>query len=378
MSPRCSSVLGSLGIFVAAMNVSAAQFHAYFGTYTGTKSEGIYVAKFDAETGKAEEPKLAAKATSPSFLAVHPDGRHLYAVNETDRWRDQSGGYVTAYAIDVATGQLKELNQQSTGGGAPCHVIVDAVGKHVLAANYMGGNVAVLPLNPSGELLPHSALVQHKGSSVNPNRQKQPHAHSINLSPDGRFALAADLGTDRIYVSAFDVAKGSLAAQSEMALPPGSGPRHLAFSPDGKFVFVINELLSTLASFSWDAAKGTLTAVDSQPTLPKDFSGSSTTAEVRVHPNGRFVYGSNRGHDSIAVFAVDEAGKLRLVEHVATGGRTPRNFNFDPTGKFLWVANQGSDSVVLFRVDAATGKLATTGQSLSVGSPVCIRFVAVR
>lgn len=378
MTPRAWLAAGLIGSAVGATPVAAESFLVYIGTYTGPKSQGVYVVRFDSETGRAGAPELAASSANPAFLAIHPDGRHLYSANETGSWQGKPGGYVTAFRIDASTGRLTELNQQSSVGGGPCHLTVDPAGKNVLVANYGGGSVAVLPLGQDGLLKAHSAFVQHTGSSVNPGRQKEPHAHSINPSPDGAFALVADLGTDRVYAYPFDAAQGSLKAATEAVLPPGSGPRHLAFSPNGKFVFVINELLSTLASFSWDPAKGTLTAVDSKPTLPDGFTGSSTTAEVRVHPNGRFVYGSNRGHDSIAVFRVDAAGAMSLVEHVPTQGRTPRNFNLDPTGRFLWAANQGSDSIVIFKVDGETGRLTATGQTVATGSPVCVRFVPVR
>lgn len=363
---------------VAALPVRAEKFLVYVGTYTGPKSDGILACRFDTDSGVIESLGLAAKSVNPTFLAVHPDGKHLYAANETGKWGDQPGGYVTAFAVDAATGMLKELNQQSSVGGGPCHLVVDGTGRNVLAANYGGGSVVSLPINADGSLRPHTAFIQHTGSSVNPSRQKEPHGHSINVSPDNRFALAADLGTDRVYIYAFGAGQGTLKPHGEAALPPGSGPRHLAFAPDGRHAFVINELLSTLTSFAWDARRGALKAVDSQPTLPAGFSGGSSTAEVRVHPNGRFVYGSNRGHDSIAVFRVDRGGRLSLVEHVSTQGRTPRNFNLDPTGKFLWAGNQGSDSVVVFRVDDETGRLTPTGQTLSIGSPVCFRFVPVK
>jgi 6-phosphogluconolactonase len=376
MSPLSWLALGLVTTLGGMATCRAERFLVYVGTYTGPKSEGIHVVRFDSETGKAGPPELAAKSANPTFLAVHPDGRHLYAANETGRWKDLPGGYVTGFTIERETGKLTELNEESTVGGGPCHLIVTPDGKTLLAANYGGGSVVALPLNKDGSLAPKSAFIQHTGSGPNPARQQEPHAHSIILSPDSRFALAADLGTDRISIYRFGTADGSLKPHTATALPPGSGPRHLAFSPDGKKVFVINELLSTMASFSWDPAEGTMTPIDSQPTLPRDFAGKSTTAEVVVHPNGHFVYGSNRGHDSIAVFRVDTAGHLELVEHVPTGGKTPRNFTLDPSGRFLWAANQDSDTVVLFTVDGATGRLKPTGQVLKIGSPVCLQFVA--
>lgn len=356
--------------------VQAEPLRVFVGTYTGPKSEGIYAFRFDNETGEVEPLGLAAKSPQPSYLAVSPDQRFLYAVNEENTWKGQPGGSVTAFAIPAKGGTLKELNQQFSGGAAPCHLTVDPSGRCVLAANYTGGSVVTLPINPDGSLRPQSAFVQHTGSSVNPARQKEPHAHSVNLSADGSRAYVADLGTDRIQIYRFDAGTGSLMANdpASVALPPGSGPRHFAFSPDGRLAFVINEMLSTLTSFTVDSSRGALQAVDTVSTLPPDFKGQSSTAQVCVHPNGRFVYGSNRGDDSIAVFEVNSEGKLKWVERVSTQGKTPRNFNLDPSGRFLWAANQGSDSIVLFQVDAKTGRLTPTGKTLSVGSPVCVVF----
>lgn len=364
-----------------AGSVSAEQFLLYVGTYTGSKSEGIYAYRFDSGSGEVTELGLAAKATNPTFLAVHPNGRFVYACNETDKWRDQPGGYVTAFKVEPATGRLTELNQQSSVGGGPCHLNVDGSGQNVLVANYGGGSVASLPLSSDGSLKPHSAFVQHVGSSVNPARQKEPHGHSVNLSPDNRFAFVADLGTDKIQTYAFDAGAGSLTARPELdvVLPPGSGPRHFAFGPKGARAYVINELLQTVTSFRYAPKTGKLTAVDTISTVPdaKPVPGNST-AEVRVHPNGKFVYGSNRGHDSIAVFAVGQGGKLTAIQHMPVGGKTPRNFNFDPSGRFLFAGHQGSDSFAVFTVDGKTGRLTATGRTYKVGAPVCFRFVPVQ
>lgn len=352
---------------------------AYIGTYTGPKSQGIYAFRVDPRSGAASPLGCVAQAVHPSFLALHPSGKFLYAVSEVSRFADSQGGAVAAFAVDPATGALKLLNQQSSGGAGPCHLNVDKTGRHVLVANYSGGSVAVLPIRADGSLGEAAAVIRHSGSSAHPQRQRQPHAHSVNLSPDNRHALVADLGTDRVMVYRFAADRGSLepAAIPSVALPPGSGPRHLAFHPDGRRVFVINELLSTLTLLDYDPDQGRLTPVQTLSTLPENFSGENTTAEVVVHPGGRFVYGSNRGHDSIAVFAFDPAAgdQLKLVEHAATQGRTPRNFALDPAGQYLWAANQGSDTVVIFRVDSASGRLRPTGQVLSVGAPVCVRFL---
>jgi 6-phosphogluconolactonase len=379
MSPLSwMAVVGLAATLGGISTCRAERFLVYVGTYTGPKSAGIHVVRFDTDTGKAGVPQLAAKSVNPTFLSVHPDGHHLYAANETDQWEGRPGGYVSAFAIDQDSGMLTAMNQQSTGGGGPCHLVTDRTGTAVLVANYGGGSVAGLPLKADGSLSPRTAFVQHTGSGPNKDRQSGAHAHSINLSPDGKFALVADLGTDRISIYRFEAKGASLKLQGEVAMPPGSGPRHLVFSPDGRRIFVISEMRSTLASFAWDAVQGAMEPLDSKSTLPPGFSGDASTAEVAVHPNGRFVYGSNRGHDSIALFRAASDGKLELVENVSTGGKTPRNFALDPTGKFLWAANQGSDSVVIFTVDPESGHLTPTGQVLNIGSPVCVQFVPMK
>ncbi|MBL9171982.1 MAG: lactonase family protein [Verrucomicrobiales bacterium] len=359
------------------MSMHAEPLPVFVGTYTGPKSEGIYAFTFDPETGKATPRGLVAKSVNPSFLAVHPSGRFLYAANETDRWKGTPGGYVTSFSISPTDSGLRELNQQSSGGAAPCFVSVDATGKNLLVANYFGGSVACLPIQTDGALKSRSAFDQHRGSSVDPQRQKEPHAHSIYPSPDNRFALSADLGLDQVLVYRLDPAAGTLTPNTPpfARVAPGSGPRHLAFAPDGRHLFVINEMLSTLTSMSYDPAAGTLQEIQTVSTLPTGIARPDTsTAQVCVHPNGRFVYGSNRGDDSIAVLSVEPGGRLKWVERVSTQGKVPRNFQIDPTGHYLWAANQNSDSIVLFRVDGATGKLTPTGQTLSVGSPVCVVF----
>lgn len=356
--------------------LGAEMLQVYVGTYTGPKSDGIYGFRFDTVSGVVESQGLVARSKSPSFLALHPGGRFLYSANESEQWNGKPGGYLSAFAIEPGSGALKELNQQSAVGAGPCFVSVDHTGKALLAANYGGGSVVALPIASDGTLRPHSAFVQHTGSSVNAQRQKEPHAHSIYPSPDNRFALAADLGTDQVLIYRLDAARGTLAPHSPpfARLAPGSGPRHMAFSPDGRRLFVINELLSTLTSMAYDPARGALKEIQTASTLENGPVPGNSTAQVCVHPNGRFVYGSNRGDDSIAVLSVAEDGKLGWVQRVPTQGRTPRNFQLDPSGQYLWAANQNSDSLVIFRVDPATGRLTPTGQTLSVGSPVCVVF----
>ena len=365
-SPSPSPTLGGLRV--------------YFGTYTGAKSKGIYLSTFDPATGSLSSPVLAAEIRSPSFLALHPTGRFLYAVNEINNFQGEPGGAVTAFAIDPATGLLRQLNQASTLTDGPCHLVVDSTGQNVLAANYGGGSVVVIALEPDGRLGAHGSSIQHRGSSVNPQRQQGPHAHGIYLDAANRFAFVPDLGLDRVMIYRFDAAAHSLAPIDPppyAAVKPGAGPRHFAFHPNGRFAYVINELDSTITAFSYDAARGRLTELQTVPTLPTEFKGQSSTAEIAVHPNGRFLYGSNRGHDSLAVFAIDSAtGKLTFVQHEPTQGKTPRNFALDPTGAFLLAANQGSDNVVVFRIDAGSGKLSPTGKTIEVGAPVCVTFPA--
>ncbi len=353
----------------------------YIGTYTGAKSKGIYVSRFDPATGRQTAPELAVETASPSFLALHPGGRVLYAVGETASLGSKRTGAVSAFSLDAKTGKLASLNRQSSGGTGPCHLAVDQTGKCLLVANYGSGSIAALPILADGALGEPNAVIQHQGSSVNPQRQAGPHAHFITPDPANRFALTCDLGLDQVLVYRFDPAKSALTANDPpfAAVKAGSGPRHLAFHPSGRFVFLINEMGSTLTTFAYDAKQGTLKELQSLSTLPEKFDGNSTCAEVQVHPSGKFVYGSNRGHDSIAVFGFDSAsGKLTCVEHQSTQGKTPRHFAIDPTGQWLLAENQASDSVVVFRVDSTTGRLSPTGQTVSVGAPVCALFVPVK
>ena len=355
-----------------------ATLRVYIGTYTSEKSQGIYLSKFDVETGELTKPQLVAVTTNPSFLAIHPSKRFLYAANEVGDYGGESSGAVSAYAIDSATGGLTFLNQHPSRGGGPCHLVVDATGKNVLVANYGGGSVAVLPIGPDGRLSPASAFAQHQGSSVNPRRQEGPHAHSINLDAANRLAFAADLGLDKVLVYRFDASGGTLAENDppSASVDPGAGPRHFAFHPGGRFAYVINEIASTVTAFAYDAQHGRLDPIQTVPTLPEGFEGTNSTADIHVHPSGRFLYGSNRGHDSIAVFRVDpQSGKLAFVEHEPTQGRSPRNFNIDPTGAWLLAANHNGDNIVVFRIDRDSGELEPSGHSIEAPTPVCIQFV---
>jgi 6-phosphogluconolactonase len=357
--------------------IGTAVLWIYIGTYTQGTSQGIYLLHLDPATGKLELAGLAAKAVNPSFVAIHPTRRWLYAVGETGGGPGKKEGGVSAFAIDPKSGLLTLLNQQSSRGSGPCHVVVDSSGKCVVVANYNGGNVACLPILEDGRLGEAKSFIQHAGSSIDPKRQTGPHAHSTTVDPYNRFAFVADLGLDKIMIYRLDPAHALLSANDPSAacLTPGSGPRHFAFYPNGRFAYVINELASTVTAFQYDATHGALTAIDTLSTLPQGFAGQSTAAEVQVHPTGKFLYASNRGHDSIAIFAIDpQSGKLRLLGHQSTQGKTPRNFGFDPCGDYLLAANQASDNVVLFRV-AADGRLTPTGQSLQIGAPVCVKMM---
>lgn len=368
-----------LAVIGARATVKAAQGPlVYAGTYTKGASKGIYAYRFQSSSGKLDPIGAVAGIANPSFVAIHPGHRFLYAVSEIHDFGGQKSGAVSAYSIDAATGRLAWINAVSSRGAGPCYVAVDRTGRNVLVANYDSGSVAVLPIDDQGRLGEASAFVQHTGSGVNRERQEAPHAHSINVSPDNRFAVVADLGLDRLFVYRFDPAKGSLIANDPpfASVHPGAGPRHFTFHPGGKFAYAINEMQSTVTAFAWDGAAGVLRELQTVSTLPGDFKGNSDSAEVLVDPSGQFLYGSNRGHDSIAVFAIDRArGTLKPVMHAPTGGRTPRNFVIDPSGAFLLAANQDSNNIVVFRRNSRTGRLTPADQAVPVDSPVCIRFV---
>ena len=353
----------------------------YFGTYTRRASKGIYVAQLDLKSGALSAlstNSLAVESVNPSFLAIHPDGNTLYAVNEIGNYKGEKAGGVSAFRIDRETGKLDLINQVSSKGGGPCHLVVDSTGKNVLLANYGGGSVACLPIEADGSIQPASAFVQHQGSSVNPRRQQGPHGHSINVDPANKFAVAADLGLDKLLVYRFDAAAGTLKANDppSASVVPGAGPRHFAFHGSGRFAYVINELNCTVTAFNYDAQAGTLTELQTVSTLDVPQQKGFSTAEVQVHPSGKFLYGSNRGHDSIAVFAINQSsGRLTQIQVEPSGGTTPRNFGIDPTGTYLLAAGQNSDNIVVFRIDPDTGRLTPTGHELEVPTPVCVKFL---
>jgi 6-phosphogluconolactonase len=364
-----------------AQKPAKGEYLVYIGAYTTKLSKGIYAFRFQAATGQLTPLGLAAETSNPSFLAVHPNHRFLYAVSEISSFEGQKSGAVSAFAIDSSTGRLTLLNRVASRGSGPAFVTVDKTGKSVLVANYNSGSVALLPLKEDGSLGEASAFIQHSGSSVDPKRQQGPHAHSVNVSPDNRFAIVADLGLDQVLVYRLDPIKASLVPNEPpfAKVNPGSGPRHFAFHPSGKFAYVINEMASTVTAFAYDAPRGAFKELQTISTLPKDFSGSNSTAEVQVHPSGKFLYGSNRGHDSITVFAIaPRKGTLTPLEQVPTQGKSPRNFGIDPTGSYLIAANQGSDNLVVFRINSKTGRLTPTGQTFQVGAPVCVKFVPLK
>ncbi|GMW02018.1 MAG: 6-phosphogluconolactonase [Candidatus Hydrogenedentota bacterium] len=355
----------------------AESLRMYIGTYTKGGSDGIYTLTLNNSTGELSGPALAVNTENPSFLAQHPSKAVVYAVGEMVENPDGPGGTISAFSVDPTTGMLVLINRQSTVGDGPCHVAVAPSGKHVAVANYGGGSVTLLPISEDGSLLPKCGFIQHEGKSVHPTRQEKPHAHSVTFDPLGRFLFAADLGIDRILIYRYDES-GSLPANlpAFSALEPGSGPRHAKFHPSGKHFYVVNELASTVTAFVYDNSAGSLTPIQTISTLPDGFGESSTTAEIRVHPSGKFIYASNRGHDSIASFQIDgDSGKLTAIGHTPTEGNTPRNFAIDPSGRFLIAANQNSDSIVVFRIDENSGVPEPTGHTASIVAPVCVLFL---
>ena len=375
----CASLLLPLTLMAKP---AKGKFLMYVGTYTKDKSKGIYAYQFDAATGDVKELGLAAEVDNPSFVAIHPNGRNLYAVSESSSIAAKRDGFVTAYTIDKQSGKLTKINDVLSGGGGPCHLVVDKTGKTLLVANYGTGSVASFPINADGSLKPAATIDQHKGSSVDKQRQAGPHAHSVNLSKDNRFLIVGDLGLDQVMVYKLNAMNGTIAANDPpfTKMAPGSGPRHFSFHPSGKYGYVINEMALTVTAFQWNAKLGTLKEIQTISTLPKDADRTgASTAEVLVHPSGKWLYGSNRGHNTIALFNINQAdGTLTAVDHTSTQGKVPRNFRIDPTGNYLFAANQNSDNIVMFRIDQTNGKLTPTGKQLEVGAPVSIRFLALK
>lgn len=360
-----------LAAAVLAAPLAAQPTLVFVGAYTRPPSKGISAYTFDPSGGQLNSLGLAAETSNPSFLAVHPNQKFLYAANE------DSGGAISAFAINPSSGKLELVNRVSSRGSGPCHVAVDQAGHWLYATNYNSGSVAAFPIRADGSLGDAAGFAQHAGSSVNPQRQRGPHAHSANISPDGRFLLAADLGLDQILVYRLPAEKGSLTPNDPpfAKLAPGSGPRHMAFSRDGRFAYVVSEMLATVTAFRYDAARGRLEELQTVSITAADYAGAKSAAEIAVHPGGRFLYASNRGDSTIALFRIDGAkGTLTAVDRTPTGGKTPRSFAIDPTGAWLLAANQDSGNVVLFRIDPESGRLSATGKTMDVASPVCVVF----
>jgi 6-phosphogluconolactonase len=386
---RFCLLISLLLVAVTGSFAASKSYLLYVGTYTDAGSKGIYAYRYNGKSGKLSSLGLAAETASPSFLAVAPGHEFLYAVNEVHDYKGQSSGGVTAFAINKKTGKLSELNEVASRGADPCYISLDKSGKYVLVANYNGGNVAAFPISADGHIGEASSVIQDEGA-VGPNkeRQEKAHAHWIEPSARNRFAYVADLGLDRVLIYRFDASKGMLSRGDasgaagakdffSATLSPGSGPRHIAFSADGNFMYALGELDSTVTVFANDA-KETYRSIQKISALPAGFSGKNDAAEIAMHPSGKFLYTSNRGDDSIAVFAVDQStGKLTFLERAPSGGKTPRNFAIDPTGRRLLVANQESGNVIEFGIDQKTGKLTTAGEVAKVASPVCLVFVPV-
>lgn len=352
----------------------------YIGTYTWNESEGIYVYQLDSSSGTLTYDSKQTGLENPTFLVIEPRGRYLYTVSEIHEFDGQPGGVVSAFGIDPATGELNYLNRQPSGGAEPCHLSVDATGKYVLVANYTGGSVAVFPIRENGELGEICNLVHHAGSSVNKERQTSPHPHSVMIDPTNRYVFVPDLGIDKVMIYRFDLDKGKLIpnTQASVQVQAGAGPRHFDFHPSLQYAYVINELDSTLTAFVYEESNGSLDEIQSISTLPHDFEGVSHCADVHVHPSGKFVYGSNRGHDSIAMFRIAEgSGLLTYLGCEPTHGKTPRNFAVDSVGNYLYSANHDSDNIVTFQIDRETGRLTSVGKTTYAPTASCLKIVPV-
>lgn len=366
------------GLRFAGQAEKSTERSIYVGTYTSAGSRGIHLLRFDTLTGKLKLVGLAAESVNPSYLAIAPGGNYLCAVNEVGTFNGQPVGGLTSFAISPQDGLLRQINQVSSGGASPCYVTIDPDSRHVLAANYSAGNLIVVPFGKDGVLGAARELKQHRGSGGNPQRQSGPRAHCVVFSPQRRHVVAVDLGIDKVMIYRWDSKQGRLDPNnpSEFLTAPGAGPRHIDFHHQGRFACIINELDSTITSCAWEGSLGALREIQTISTLPAGFTGTNYCADVHFHPSGRFVYGSNRGHDTIVIWRFDgRTGRLDLVGHQSTGGRNPRNFVIDPSGKWLLAANQASDSVIVFRIEEKTGRLTPTGDSVTISMPVCLKFL---
>jgi 6-phosphogluconolactonase len=354
---------------------SSADLFVYFGSHSAGPGIGFSLARFNTETGKLTVPTFLQESVAPSYFVISPNGKRLYTCNS------DPGSSVSAYTIDPATAKLTFLNQQPSGGAEPCYISLDATGRNLMVANYGPGSVAVFPLKADGSIGERTAFAQHTGSSVNPQRQEGPHAHSIHVDPTNKYVLSADLGADKLFVYRLDAKTGALTPNDPpfAAVTPGSGPRHFAFHPNGRDVYLINEMGNSIIRYGWDAKHGVLTQHETISTLPEGFQGTSYAAEIHIHPSGKFLYATNRGDNSVAVFSIDtKTGHLTPIQHIPTQGKYPRNCEIDPTGHWLLVSNHNSSNAVVFHIDVKTGKLTQTGEPVAVPSPFCVRFLVVR
>ena len=346
------------------------------GSYSTSDKDSVHLFQLNLEDGRLNKISAINGIVNPSFLKIHPNGKFLYAVNEVGNFKGKKTGGVTAFALDINNGNIKKLNQQSSGDSGPCHLTIDSKGNYILVAHYGGGSTTVLPINDNGNIGSVISKIKHKGASVHP-RQKAPHAHAIHVGPNNKFAFAPDLGLDKVLVFKFDENSGEISETKfgGASVAPGSGPRHFGFHPNGKYAYVINEISQTVTSFSYQPKVGKLQSIQTLSTVPHFVKGNST-AEILVHPNGKFLYGSNRGHNSIAIFSINEKnGTLTAIGHESIRGEIPRNFGIDPTGNFLLAAGQRSNNINVFKINQDTGKLNFTGYSVEVSQPVCVRMI---
>ena len=354
----------------------------FVGTYTESEagqSEGIYVYRIDPTSGELTFEKAVQGILNPSYLTIHPQQSFLYAVNEVQRFGGQPGGGVSAFSIASVTGELNLLNEQPSHGEDPCYISIEQTGRFALVANYTSGSISMFPIQKDGRLGPVSEVIQHSGSSVHPERQSGPHAHCILPNPTNHFAIAVDLGLDKLLIYRMDLVRGKLHKDSEVKVEPGAGPRHLTFHPNAHYAYLINELNSTLIAYRYDSDVGTFEEIETVPALLKDFKGGNLCADLHISPNGKYLYASNRGHDSIVCFLIDEnTGKLTCRNHTSTEGQEPRNFAIDPSGVFLVAANQKTNNIVTFKIDPTSGQLSKTGHEVEVSMPVCVKFTYLK
>jgi 6-phosphogluconolactonase len=362
-------------LLTSSVPALAADMFVYFGSHGKGTHVGFSLARFDTDTGKLTEPVFLEEAEAPAYFIIRPDGRRLYTCNSSP------GSSVSAYAIEPTTAKLKLLNQQPSGGGDPSYVSLDPGGHYLLVANFLGGSAAVFALRPDGRIGRRTAFIQHVGASVDPHDPRHAHAHSIRFDPSRHFVLLADLGLDKIFIYRLDQKTGALTPNDPpfTSVASGSGPRHIAFDPRGRYVYAINQTANSVVHFGWDSNRGALTQLETVSTLPEDFKGENTGAEIIMHPSGKFLYATNRGSNSVAVFSVQkDTGRLILAQNISTQGKTPRNAELDPTGKWLLVSNQDSNNAVVFRIDQSTGQLTQNGEPVPVPAPFCERFLPRR